>query len=466
MTWDNIFSGLLVYLFSWAGYIISLIFGIYVIHQDHHTPSGTSAWLVLILFMPMIGIPAYLLFGGRKMRRIANRKPDIHLRAYEHRNPYDMTSVETLFNQHDLPRATVGNKVSFHPNGIECYDTLLDLIDSAEECINVVVFILKSDMIGKSIVRRLIKKAKEGVKVRLLVDSFGSLRFSNHYVRLLRKAGGEVTRFIPMPHFLMRGRTNLRNHRKIIIVDGKKAWVGGRNFGLEYMGPTYYEKRWPDMTFIVQGPAVSLYQIIFQSDWEFANNTVIKDVSPAVTAQDHGNAILQVVPSGPDVDQDPLYNGILSCCFEAKERLWFVTPYFVPDHALNRALCIAAKRGVDVRIITPKKTDHFFIDLARGTFMRQLHQAGGKLCLYKPGMLHGKAMIMDNHLAMVGSANIDVRSLFLNYEISTFFYSAEEIAVLEKWMNTLLLYSETSDLKVNFIRETIERMFRVISPIL
>ena len=245
--------------------------------------------------------------------------------------------------------------------------------------------------------------------------------------------------FLPVIHRPFRGRTNLRNHRKIAIADGQRVIAGGTNIASEYIGPTPKPGRWRDLSFLLEGPAVRHYEEVFRMDWAFATGEqlAIHPESGRPVAGNGESTTVQVVPSGPDVPGDPLYDAILSAAFAAKSRLWFVTPYFVPDDALAQALSLSAHRGIDLRILMPARSNHLMADLVRGTYLRDIQEAGGKILLYTKGMVHAKLMIMDDELAMVGSANIDMRSLYLNYETAMFIYSPNDVFAAESWVQGL-----------------------------
>ena len=219
-----------------------------------------------------------------------------------------------------------------------------------------------------------------------------------------------------------RGRTNLRNHRKAVIADGSRVWAGGANIAAEYIGPTHDPLRWRDLSFLLEGPATRHYRNIFLSDWQFATrqNPLPSDEADFKAPEIIGHAAVQVVPSGPDVNRDPLYSAMISAVFQARKYIRIVTPYFVPDETLVQALHMAVHRGVKLQILVPGKSNHWLADMARGPYLRDLQAAGGSILLYPYGMLHGKAMLVDDTLAVIGSANFDMRSLFLNYRITSY----------------------------------------------
>ena len=258
----------------------------------------------------------------------------------------------------------------------------------------------------------------------------------------------------------------MRDHRKIAVFDGERVFAGGRNIADEYMGAQPDPKRWADFSFVLTGPAAAHYQEIFSYDWAFASREVLGRPQSKDLASPRGNAVMQVVPSGPDVIDDELFAGILSFLFSAKHRLWIVSPYFLPNDMLAEALQIALQRGVDVRVVVPETSDQRLVDLARGQFLRDLCALNCNVLLYTPGMVHAKAMLIDDVAAAVGSANFDSRSMFLNFEVSSVIHSPAEVRAVEAWIEKLMTETRPMDAKVGRRRDTIEGIARLIAPML
>ena len=294
------------------------------------------AWLLLIIFFPYVGVPMYLIFGGRKMRRKASRKSAIGLEQVPESAVTDeLNPVEHLLRTYGIPAAGSGNKIELCPTGQSTYQNIVALIESACESIYISTYIYSTDDIGRDILHRLAAKASQGVRVRVLVDDFGSLYTKRTFFAELTEAGGQVSYFMPVFHIPFRGRTNLRNHRKILLVDGRKVLAGGTNIAKEYIGPSPQPGRWQDFSFVLQGPAVGYFLRIFASDWEFASGEKLP-VERRDTSVDFGDGqgdIVQVVPSGPDVPSDALYDSLLYAIYTSQKRLWIVTQYFVPDES-------------------------------------------------------------------------------------------------------------------------------------
>jgi cardiolipin synthase len=309
--------------------------------------------------------------------------------------------------------------------------------------------------------------AKRGVQVRLLLDGLGALGMSWSLWSLwkLRRAGVSAKFFLPVwkPAFI--SRTNLRNHRKIAVFDDARVFAGGRNLTTSYLGPQPSPKRWRDLSFVLEGPSVADFAKIFRYDWAFATKEQIPP-APASARVSNSGAVAQVVPDGPDVIGDPLYATIMSVLYLAQSRIWIVSPYFVPDAAMSQALAVAAKRGVDVRILVPEKPDEWIGGFARGPYLRDLKAAGAKVMLFTPSMLHAKAIVIDDKLAMAGSANFDQRSMFLNFEVMCLIYSKAEIQALAAWMDTLVPDTREGGQPVSTFRDTIESVAFLLTPLL
>jgi cardiolipin synthase len=280
----------------------------------------------------------------------------------------------------------------------------------------------------------------------------------------LKSAGGRVAIFLPILRIPFFGYTNLRNHRKMIIADGDRAIIGGMNLAEEYLGPIPNSKTWVDLSLLVTGAAVDDLTTIFRNDWSFASGESLRENKLSKVFLDTGASRIQVVGSGPDVSSDPLYDSILSAVFSAEKRIWIATPYFIPDELLSKALELAARRGVDVRLLTPKHSDHFFADLCRGSYLKQLNQAGGQIYFYGPRMMHAKVTLIDDSYAVVGSANMDMRSLLINYEIGVFLYSPEVIQGISDWFLNLQNGILPGRLKRNRGTDLLDGLGRILGP--
>ena len=450
-----------------VGFLLAFVLISHVLKQKR-AASGTIAWLMVIFFMPYLGVPLYLLFGGRKMRRTAMKKGHIGLFDIDVIDPLECCEMDSMLRNYGIPGATRNNHLSICSSSSLAYSKLLKLIEESNVAIYISTFILHPDQTGREVIQKLSEKAAQGVEVKLLLDSFGSMFTKRKFLEPLKKSGGDFHYFMPMLHWPLRGKSNLRNHRKIAIFDFTTVMSGGNNIATEYLGSKPSKSRWKDMSFIVDGAAARHYLEIFRQDWSFAcgKELVLENQQTINPIQYQNGSDIQVVPSGPDVDGDPLYSSILTLIFQAKERIWIVTPYFVPDEALQEALMIAAHRHVDVRILVPAKSNHLMADLVRGSYLRDLKNAGALIQLYQPGMMHAKILIKDQDVAILGSANMDMRSLFLNYESALMVYDQKKIDEVQQWIDKLASQSRIGGEAVSFGRDLIEHGLKIASPLL
>lgn len=464
---DNlVITSILTYLFLIGSFLLGVLLIAHILLQKH-SPSGTIAWLLAILLMPYVGVPLYLLFGGRKLRRRAEQKGRLGLDTSE-AIPEDKACVtDRILRTYNIPGAQDGHRLTLCQSGQQTFAELVALIENARHSIHISTFIFRPDPVGRIILSKLAERAAAGVSVRLLMDGVGSLHTRPRHLRKLTDAGGRVAWFMPVLHRPFRGRGNLRNHRKIVVVDYKTVLAGGANIGAEYIGPTALKGRWRDLAFILEGPTVRHWEEVFCRDWEFASGE--KPFMPPEQMRRPapvGQAVVQFVPSGPDIEGDALYDAILSMIYAAKHRLWVLTPYFVPDEPLCQALMLAARRGVDVRILLPRSSNHPLPDFVRGNWLRQIQQAGGLILFYTEGMMHAKVLLMDHDAAVLGSANMDIRSLFLNYESAMFVYSRHEIDQTAEWIRQLSANCSCGIGRAGLVRSLAESVARLAAPLL
>ncbi|MGD8366637.1 MAG: phospholipase D-like domain-containing protein [Desulfobacterales bacterium] len=457
---------LLLHILPSLGFVLALLLLAHIL-REKRPPTSTLTWLMAIVFIPYVGVPLYLVFGGRKMLRRADSKPALKTDGGAPLIAPDAGGVRMLAAEGGVFPASTGNRIALLPEGEQAFRTILDLIGSARRSIHVATFILGKDETGRAIVEALARKASQGCEVRLLLDALGSVKVSRKFLAPLLSAGGQAADFMPMIHLPFRGRANLRNHRKMLICDDRAAVIGGMNLASEYMGPRDFPGRWRDLSLLVEGPVVEDIAGVFRSDWGFASKSPLEAPSNAVRdAATEPGGIAQLVASGPDVANDSLRNAILTEIFMAKRRIWAVTPYFVPDELLLEALCIAIRRNVDVSIITPKKSNHLLADIVREGYLTRIQEAGGAVRLYEPRMLHAKAILVDDTIAMVGSANMDMRSLLLNYEIALCSYDREAIGQLESWMRGLVERCSPRALPPRSTFGLVESVGRLFAPLL
>ncbi len=411
------------------GVIILHIIGLlHVIHalMTVRTAQGTIAWMVSLIAAPWIAVPLYWVAGRSRFsgyvraRRDGDAElfkiaEDMHkrLRSYEIR-PDDAfgRAAEYLGG---LP-FTRGNELTLLIDGQETFQAIFKAIHSAEKYLLVNFFIVKNDRVGTRFKDALIARAKAGVRVYFLFDEIGSHRLSRAYLKEMRDAGIECSSFGSNRFWWSRLQLNFRNHRKIVVVDGKIGFIGGINVGDEYLGRDQRFGAWRDTHMRLRGPSVQAIQLVFIEDWNWATDHVPElEWEGTVEA---ANQVAAIIPTGPADPADSWQLVVAEAANTAQERLWIASPYFVPDGGVLTALLAAAIRGADVRILIPEKADHLLVWLSAFTYFEQTIPFGVKLYRYQRGFLHQKVMLVDDKLACVGTANLDNRSFRLNFEIS------------------------------------------------
>ncbi len=415
-----VFAGLLVY-------VLVTRIG----HQRRH-PSAAIGWVLGIALVPYLGVPLFLLLGARKLTRPVHVAPGHRPAAGTSPGPPWAVELAASMNLQE-PSWNAG--AHFHERGREAHAAQMQGIAQARHSVDLCTFILANDEIGNAVAAALAAGAARGVRVRLLLDAIGSMRASRRHLHGLREAGVEVRWFMPLLHNPLRGRTNLRNHRKLLITDGERMWSGGRNQADEYFLDRPGRSAWVDLTFEVCGPLAQQAHHVFERDWTVSTGLRRGERLPSLHTADapHGDVATQLVPSGPDHADDTVYALLLAGAWQARKRILAATPYFVPDDALMSAWCMACRRGVQLTLLLPGRSNHHLADLARERSLRSLAEAGARIYLY-PTMLHAKVVVIDEAVALCGSVNLDGRSLFLNYEIMTAFYSRAQIDWLSRWL--------------------------------
>jgi cardiolipin synthase len=430
---------------------ISHIIGIgFAAHATMYTRTsqGAIAWVLSLIFFPYVAAPLYLVFGRKKFvgyveaRRKGNRRIDHmaeQLLASIRPAESELTGDEQRFAV--LERFTLfpfcgGNKVRLLVDGKETFDAIFAAIDSAQTYLLVQFFIVHDDEIGRQLQERLIARAKAGVKIYFLYDEIGSIRLPGRYIAKLRAAGVAAQPFNTRRGWRNRFQINFRNHRKIVVADGRAAYVGGHNIGDEYLGKSPRFGHWRDTHVEIIGPTVAAVQWCFLEDWNWSCGHFLDLPPMAATSGNNQPEKAIVIPSSPADDIGTCTLMFLSLISAARRRLWITSPYFVPDETVYDALQLAALRGVDVRIILPAKPDHLLVYLAAFSYLESAESVGVKFYRYQAGFLHQKVLLVDDDLAAVGTANLDNRSMRLNFEITALFadrtFAAEVAAMLQR----------------------------------
>ncbi|MFP4157191.1 MAG: phospholipase D-like domain-containing protein [Opitutales bacterium] len=411
------------------------------IAAEKRSPSNTFAWLLLVLFIPILGVPLYFMFGGRKSRKLARIKAEVSQAAEQiaQRSSRNDQVSKDVFTPEGSPICTKGNHCEVLPDGAATFERLCREIEAAEHTIHIATYILGDDRSGRTISDLLAARAASGVRVRLLLDSLGSWNCTRRARRKIREAGGQVAMFIPVLPLQSQISSNLRNHRKIAIFDNFRAITGGQNLDDRFLGNWPDPARFADFSVVTQGPAVAELTRTFIADWSFATRErpdQHRDLLRYIP-EEAGNSTVEIIPSGPDMATDPLWEQLIRLVQEFKQELTLVTPYFIPDEVLLQSLIVKAHTGRRIRIILPLRSNQALADIARFRPLERLHQAGVTILFYKPGMLHGKLVIADGLVALTGSANIDMRSLFVNFEIALAHYTQRDVQALAEWTQTI-----------------------------
>jgi len=430
------------------------------LHLRRH-PSAAIGWIVALVLLPYITLPLYLIFGIRKVNiYLSADKPQEFIKPTPHPNTLTVRTQQLAATM-SLPEACPYQQLNIHEDGSQAIMALRKMIDDAKHTIDICTFIIARDCLGDEIVERLKRRALEGIQVRLLVDGIGVYLGGRHDLKYLPAAGIQTALFVSPLRSSLQGRTNLRNHRKMVIIDNQWLWSGGRNLGAEYFEGdsthTRPEIPWIDLSFDLRGPLTQQAQQLFEQDWEFATRgTLPRQRTPSYRECTPGSTVGQLIASGPDQVDDTIYTLLISSFFNAHNRILAVSPYFVPDLTLLMSLTLAARRGVKVDLLIPEKSNHRLADIVRHRALRELTSAGARIWVL-PRMIHAKAIVIDDELALIGTANLDERSLFLNYELMVSFYESTDVIRFAQWIehqrSTAIAYTPHPP---GFWRETTE----------
>jgi len=434
---------------------------------EKRNPSNVYAWGLVIFFIPWLGVPLYFIFGGRKIRKLVRAK--LALNVFTAKLAAGGAAAPAA------PQKKFGhNSFQLFGDGVEGFNALRAEIAGAKKSIHLQTFILGRDEPARQIIADLVAKARAGVEVKLLLDALGCLGATGRFVEPLRQAGGRVARFMPVVPLQTKWSANLRNHRKFAIFDRDRVLVGGQNIDRRFMDARDTPGLFVDFGAVIAGPAVAPFNESFTGDWCFATGESpekFRDLlayKPADSAD--GTEEVEVVTCGPDADGDMLWERLLILVQQCRRELTIVTPYFVPDEVLFRSLIVQGHLGRKVRIILPETSNHILADFARHYYLRQLHDAGVEVLLYTPKMMHAKLVLVDGETALMGSANMDIRSLFVNFEIGVFLTSGKAISDLTSWTDKLcrdcVTYLDSGHAGAGANRRVMEDFAHLLGPLL
>jgi cardiolipin synthase len=449
--------------------------------QTKRETMSAIAWSLTVILVPFLGAVLFFLFGSQSITRriVLNRRRDAaYKRLTRARSggpvvdvPPRWDTLARLGHHDDGFPVTGGNTVTLYHDGHPAYEAMLAALKSATSHAHVQFFIFRGDDSGKRFINTLCDCARRGVKVRFLYDSVGSYSLPSRLVRQLREAGGQAVAFLPLIGPLYRLRVNLRNHRKIVVVDGRTAFTGGLNIGDEYLGKHPKFGPWRDTFMRVEGPAVEGLQRVFLEDWCFATDEPVEEngMFPSF-AKPPGESLVQVVHSGPDTPFKAIRETYFAAIVNARKRVWIASPYFVPDAGLRDAMMLAARAGVDVRYLGLFRPDKWVPYLAARFYWDDVIAAGVKVYQYTSGMMHSKYVLVDGEWGSVGTANMDNRSLFLNFEVNCQLFDAGLVLEMEKEFLNDLALSVRVDPRVFMDRPMVGRIAenaaRLFSPVL
>ncbi|MEC9483177.1 MAG: cardiolipin synthase [Halomonas sp.] len=470
---------------TWLGFGLLLIHLLGLVSamlalMSSRTSQGAVAWIISLVTFPYLALPAYWLFGQPRFYGYvsARGQRDVILRRVMARyrpliDPYLSDSqhgnVKAIEQLAKMP-LTRGNRAELLVDGYATFDSLFDGIEQAQSYILIQFFIVRCDHLGMELKRRLEKQVARGVKVFFMYDEIGCYNLEDSYFAELRRAGAEVHAFNSTRGWRHRFQLNFRNHRKVMVVDGRLGWTGGLNAGKEYLGEDPRHGPWRDTHLKLAGPSVMGLQESFWEDWHWATGEVLDlNWEPhTIEAQGQGQNVV-IVPSGPADRQETASLLTQHAIHSAQHRLWVTSPYFVPDQGVMDALQLAVLRGVDVRVMIPQRADHLLVFLSAFAFLPDMLRAGVKIYRYQPGFLHQKVMLIDDHSASVGTVNLDNRSFRLNFELTAFIpdpgFAAEVEAMLESDFTKCREITLDELLERPFWRKMIARAAYLLAPV-
>ncbi|MFT4303557.1 MAG: cardiolipin synthase [Candidatus Woesearchaeota archaeon] len=471
---------LTVYIFS---FLILLIL-------ENRDPDKTIAWILVVAFIPILGLFIYFYLGQNwkkkqfiqhfqtntlrsmlKQRAFFAKKILSDSTKKEIKTELEQKLISTIQKTNGFG-LTTRNNFKFYANGSEKFEDLINSIQKAKKYIHIEYYRIHDDIYGKILRKTLLDKAKKGVEVRLLLDFYGSLKFISKHSKQLRDGGVKIKSFFNPLRLFQYHKMNYRNHRKIVVIDGKKAFIGGMNIGSSYINGGKQFKSWKDMHAMVEGEIVHQLQTIFIYDWYLATkeNIMLERYYPLLSKTELSHSVLQTVHSGPEQYYEPIKQAYFLMITNAKEEIKICTPYFIPDESISNSLKNAALSGVKVKIIVPSKPDHKTPFYASRTYFEELMEVGVEIYEYQPGFMHAKCVIADHNVATLGTANFDIRGFQVNFEANIVMYSRKDVDIIDKEFKDMLKDSKKIELnkfksrKISLkMRESFARLF---SPIL
>lgn len=413
----------------WVYLVIAILVMVNVVLNNRDTVK-TFAWVLLLIFLPFIGIILYFFFGRdtRKMRIINSRQlSQLQKKQFEEKQECssglqnEYSPLATFFRNTSSANLLSASDAIVFSSTREFASALYNEIDAAKDSIHVQFYIFEDDEFGHLLCEHLVAKAKEGIEVRVIYDSVGCFKISKTFFETMRCAGIYVESFLKVRFPLLTNKVNYRNHRKIVVIDGKVGFVGGCNVADRYLNGVGWGA-WRDTMLLFRGNAVHGLQASFLIDWYFASGTLVSGDRYFPVLPSDGDNLVQVVQSNPVGEVRTILTGMVKAISTARNYLYLQTPYFMPDESFLLALKSAALSGVDVRLMVPEKADSWLAGYATRSYLMDIMKAGVKVYLYREGFLHCKTFVCDDYLSSVGSVNLDFRSFYYNFEVSAFVY--------------------------------------------
>ena len=415
-------------------YCLTIIGLVLLVLLENRNPLKTIPWVIVLIFVPGIGLIFYYFFGreDRRLRIITRRiykrfRKQVHIENQSQNLnvvPKEYLPLARLLNNSNYSAIFSGSDISVFTNGKDKFEVLLEDIANAHHHIHLQYYIFKDDHIGHKVKDALMRKVREGVEVRVIYDDMGSWTTQNKFFEEMKDAGIEIFPFLKVAFPILTSKVNYRNHRKVVTIDGKIGYIGGMNIADRYvegnkLGP------WRDTHFRITGPGVYGLQASFLLDWYAISSKLLKGKDYYPELPTYSDMKMQIVMSGPTTQWRTLMQAFIFCISNAKKRIYIQTPYFLPTEALNQALQMAALGGIDVRLMIPKRSDTKSAQMATHSYVDKMLKAGVKVYLYDKGFLHAKLLLIDDMLTCFGSSNFDFRSFEHNFEVNAFAYQQD-----------------------------------------
>ena len=463
-------------------YVAIMIPAIIRVLLDNRQPAKTMAWILVLAFMPFVGIIFYIFFGQntRKERHISDRSMDqltkrSMLEFVEQENlhlPANNKPLMNLFTNQNWAFPFKDNRVDIFTDGYEFICSLLYNIGKAQHHIHLDTYIFEDDALGYLVADALIDKAEQGVEIRVIYDDVGCWKVKDSFFERMRDAGIDVHAFMPVRFPAFTSKVNYRNHRKLCVIDGKVGFIGGMNIARRYVKGTG-KQPWRDTHLRIEGGGVYALQRAFLIDWYFVDRTLITNrvYYPPVDIHINNSSLVQVVTSSPIAPWPDIMQGYVRILLQAQKYVYMETPYFLPTEPVLFAMRTAALAGVDIRLMIPRKADAKLVEWASRSYVMEAIEAGVKVYLYMGGFNHSKLLVSDDNLCTVGSTNIDFRSFENNFEANAFFYYEEmaqriKAIYLKDESQSILVDDVSYFVKRPFMKRLFESIVRLLSPLL